>query len=356
MLYSKAEQLIAVIQQLSLARNIETIITLVKDTARELAESDGATFVLRDNGQCYYVDENAIAPLWKGKRFPMSICIGGWVMLNRQPVIIADVLGDNRIPFEAYEPTFVRSLAVVPIRTQDPIGAIGVYWSRHYQATEEQVQMLQALADSTSIAIENVQVYSELEQRVQQRTIDLELVNEQLTQEITERKRAEEEVRVLSLTDELTGLYNRRGFLFLAEQQWKVGCRNWTPYVLVFLDLDGLKRVNDTYGHEIGDKMISDMAKVLKNTLRKSDLVARLGGDEFVIFAMNRNSDAQAIPNRLQAAIDEFNDNEAKNYQLSASMGVVFCDPYQKTSIENLIAQADEAMYLKKRAKKQVKC
>ncbi|ACK69145.1 diguanylate cyclase with GAF sensor [Gloeothece citriformis PCC 7424] len=355
MLHPQTTLLINVIQKLSLARELETIISLVKDTARDLTEADGASFILQDNDHCFYVDENAIAPLWKGKRFPMSICIGGWVMLNRQPVIITNVFGDNRIPFEAYEPTFVKSLAVVPIRTQAPVGAIGVYWSRHHCATAEQIQTLQALADSTSIAMENVQIYSQLEQRVQERTLALESANQSLKQEITERKRAEEEVRRLSVTDELTGLYNRRGFLFLAEQQWKLAHRHKTLYVLVFLDLDGLKKVNDTYGHEIGDRMISDLATLLKNNLRESDIIGRVGGDEFVIFALKKFGDSQELTKRLQLAINQFNLQEKRVYQLSASIGIVDCHPCENCSLEKYMANADAAMYMQKRAKKQAR-
>ncbi|MFC6670815.1 sensor histidine kinase [Marinobacterium aestuariivivens] len=174
------ERLIGVIQELSLARDLETVMTIVRQAARELTGADGATFVLRDRHLCYYADEDAIAPLWKGSRFPMSACISGWVMRNRTPAVIEDIYKDPRIPVDAYRPTFVKSLAMVPIRTAAPIGAIGNYWARPYQATPEQLRLLQALANSTSIAMENVQLYSELEQRVRQRTEQLEAANREL--------------------------------------------------------------------------------------------------------------------------------------------------------------------------------
>ena len=93
---------------------------IVRKAARALTGADGATFVLRDNGHCYYADEDAIEPLWKGKRFPMGLCISGWVMLNCQPTTIEDIYSDPRIPADAYRPTFVKSLAMVPIRTRSP--------------------------------------------------------------------------------------------------------------------------------------------------------------------------------------------------------------------------------------------
>lgn len=177
-------QLTKVVQELSLARSLETVMAIVRVAARELTQADGASFVLRDKDQCFYADENAIAPLWKGQRFPMKICIGGWTMRNRQPAIIENIYGDERIPFAAYQTTFVKSLAMVPIRVLDPIGAIGVYWAQYHQPTAQEVELLQALADTTSVALENVQVYTELEQRVQERTLELEFANAQLREEV----------------------------------------------------------------------------------------------------------------------------------------------------------------------------
>jgi GAF domain-containing protein len=159
-------RLVTAVQELSLARRLEEVTTIVRRTARALAASDGASFVLRDGELCYYVDEDAIAPLWKGQRFPMSSCISGWVMLNRQPVIIPDIYVDARIPHDAYRPTFVHSLAVVPIRTLAPIGAIGVYWSTRYTASEDELQLLAALADSTAVALENIQMHMALTRQI----------------------------------------------------------------------------------------------------------------------------------------------------------------------------------------------
>ena len=174
------ELLVTVVQELSLARDLETITGIVRRAARDLTQADGATFVLKDGDFCYYVDENAISPLWKGKRFPSSICIGGWCMRHRKPIVIPDVEDDERIPIEAYRPTFIKSLLMVPIRTQDPIGAIGNYWATPHTATPDEIRILQALADTTSVALENVQVYRELEQRVRDRTRELSASNQEL--------------------------------------------------------------------------------------------------------------------------------------------------------------------------------
>ncbi len=170
------EQLVEVVQRLSMARDLATVMDIVRKAARNLTGADGATFVLRDGNKCFYAEEDAISPLWKGQRFPMNICISGWVMLNRAPAVIEDIYADPRIPADAYRPTFVRSLAMVPIRTMDPIGAIGNYWAQPHNPTAQQVKLLQALADTTAVAMENVRIYEELEQRVRERTSEVSAI------------------------------------------------------------------------------------------------------------------------------------------------------------------------------------
>lgn len=172
--------LVQTVQELSLIRDMDAVMKIVRTAARKLTGADGASFVLRDGDKCFYAEEDAINPLWKGSRFPMSACISGWVMLNREPALVPDIYSDERIPADAYRPTFVKSLTMVPIRTIDPIGAIGNYWATERNPTEEEVWLLQSLADITAVTIENVNMYAELEQRVKDRTQELELINKDL--------------------------------------------------------------------------------------------------------------------------------------------------------------------------------
>jgi signal transduction histidine kinase len=192
------------VQELSLARDLPTIMQIVRSAARELTGADGASFILRDGELCYYADESAIAPLWRGLRFPMSRCVSGWVMQNREGVVIEDIYADPRVPADAYLPTFVKSLAMVPIRTLAPIGAIGCYWASIHLAPPESLAVLQALADSTSVAMENVAVHAELEKRVQQRTGELEAEKRGLTAEheaLLELQRQKEAASALVVHD-----------------------------------------------------------------------------------------------------------------------------------------------------------
>lgn len=149
-------RLAKVMHELNDAEDLTRVMELVRTAARDLIEADGATFILRDGDLCYYADEDAISPLWKGKRFKMEHCISGWVMLNAQSVIIDDIYTDYRIPFEAYQPTFVKSLIMVPIGTENPVGAIGGYWAQKRYSSAREVASLQMLADITYSFIDKV--------------------------------------------------------------------------------------------------------------------------------------------------------------------------------------------------------
>ena len=187
---------------------------------------------------------------------------------------------------------------------------------------------------------------------IQQQQQQLIQQNQRLEQEIVERLKAEAEVRQMSLTDALTGLYNRRGFFLLAEQQLKIARRNQSPcYHLLFADLDGLKQINDSLGHEKGDEVIVGAAQILKQTFRDADIVARLGGDEFVILIPTCSDQTIDFQMRLQTSLDRFNQESDHPYCLAISMGVQFCDLSDDISLESLLVQADKLMYDQKRLK-----
>jgi len=153
-----AKILIDVVERLSMTTTLPMLTAVVAEAARKLSGADGTTFVLRDEDKCFYADETAISPLWKGKRFPLENCISGWSMNHRQVVIIQDIYQDARIPHDAYRPTFVKSLCMVPIRIENPLGVIGTYWANGYIPNEEEVKLLQVLANSAAIALENLQL------------------------------------------------------------------------------------------------------------------------------------------------------------------------------------------------------
>ena len=167
-----------------------------------------------------------------------------------------------------------------------------------------------------------------------------------VSKEITELKLLEQRMQALSTRDELTGLYNRRGFVGLAEHRFKVAGRQGTGVTLLFADLDNLKTINDTHGHLAGDRLIRDAARILAQACRESDIVARLGGDEFTILLADSGSEAAAgVVARLQQRIGLHNAGGDGGPALSLSVGVGTCTGDETCSIDELIARADAAMY-----------
>jgi diguanylate cyclase (GGDEF)-like protein len=158
-----------------------------------------------------------------------------------------------------------------------------------------------------------------------------------------------------TLQDDLTGLNNRRGFLLLAEQQMKLARRNRMPFLLLFLDLDRLKHINDTFGHSEGNRALVEAATVLRDCFRQSDILARLGGDEFAAMAINSSgADNRVVRMRLQNALDAVNDKPDRAYPLGFSIGVLACAATDEASVETLLERADALMYEEKRAKARV--
>ena len=162
------DPLLDAVTALASARDEASVCAIVRKAARELSESDGVTFVIRHGNHCYYADEDAIAPLWKGKKFPIESCISGWAMLNKMHVVVPDIYADERIPHDAYRPTFVKSLVMVPVRREDPIAAIGAYWADYHAATPAEIGVLQSLADAAALALSNVQLDAELKAALRQ--------------------------------------------------------------------------------------------------------------------------------------------------------------------------------------------
>ena len=152
----------------------------------------------------------------------------------------------------------------------------------------------------------------------------------------------------LALTDELTGLYNRRGFMAMAERQMRLGRRNGRGMLLFMIDLDGLKNINDSFGHLEGDRALKRTSAVLEETFRDSDVVARLGGDEFAVLAIEAAGHSEpTIKTRLFKCLKSTRAEQSR-CEVSLSLGVARFDPRDRTSIGELMARADQSMYEQK--------
>ena len=339
----QARELVGVIQQLSLARDIDAVARIVRTAARSFTNADGATFVLREGDRCHYVDEDAIEPLWKGQRFPMQLCISGWVMQHGLPAVIEDIYQDERIPTDVYRPTFVKSLFMVPVRTEQPIGAIGNYWARRHVPSPAEAELLQALAGSTALALENVAAFQQLRQQRDR----AEQHNAVLGMRIAESKSSEAAMRRDSVTDPLTGLYNRRGFMRLAGKALEIARREDRDCTLVFADVDHLKEINDRYGHAEGDRLIVDTARVLDDAVRDADIVARLGGDEFALFAVGSDRENRLFE-RIETGLGTRLRDDPHARAISLSIGTLPIPTSRTESLEVLIRAADARMYAAK--------
>jgi diguanylate cyclase (GGDEF)-like protein len=195
----------------------------------------------------------------------------------------------------------------------------------------------------------------DLEIQVIKRTSELSKTVEALKEQVNERKRVEKKLEYLSFTDELTGLYNRRGFFNLTEHQLKIAKRQNIGMVLLYIDLDDLKGINDTFGHNKGDNALIYIASILKKTYRESDIIARLGGDEFVVILLETNENYfETIKSRLQKNITQYNEKREQDYRLSLSMGVTFYNPEKSFSIDELLAEGDKLMYEEKKKKRDI--
>ena len=295
------------VQDLSLAKTAEQVQRIVRTAGRLLVGADGATFVLRDGDMCFYVDEDAIEPLWKGQRFPLSACVSGWAMQNREQAVIEDIYVDPRIPQDAYRSTFVKSLLMTPIRRDEPIGAIGMYWAQHHQPTTREIGLARALADSTAVALQHVETLGKLED-----------------------KHYEAE------TDPLTNVLNRRGWDALLARRLISGRG---PWALAILDLDHFKKLNDTRGHAAGDAALRSVAAAWRDILRPADAIARLGGDEFAVLLDHcAESEAVAVAARLREAALPWG---------GVSIGLATCDGPELPA--SLTERADAALYEAKR-------
>jgi diguanylate cyclase (GGDEF)-like protein len=167
-----------------------------------------------------------------------------------------------------------------------------------------------------------------------------------------ERSRLKEQLPRLAFLDDLTGLCNRRGFFLLAEHQLRMARRSKRNLLMLFVDLDGLKQINDTLGHREGDLALRRTAEVLCTTFRASDVVGRLGGDEFVVLTWeDSGQSAQAAVKRLLRRVEKANASGSCRHTLSLSVGVARFDPARMSSLEELMAKADGALYGQKRSK-----
>jgi len=273
-------------------------------------------------------------------------------------LVISDIIMPNMDGF-----TLTRRLRAEPLLANVPV----IFQTVHSLETEvrklatasgikhilgkpaEPQQILQAVND----VLKRPSDAAKLPQTGQLQREHLQLLADKLYEKNLELEKTNERLRNLSLTDELTGLNNRRGFMILANGLLKFARRANHPICLLYIDMDSLKSINDTFSHAQGDIALTHFAHILTKTFRDSDVIARMGGDEFAVLTIDATEGSlKSIQERLQSNVDTHNLEAARGYALSFSMGIIRVDLSSTFTVESLLAQADEAMYAHKKKRK----
>jgi diguanylate cyclase (GGDEF)-like protein len=266
-------------------------------------------------------------------------------------LIITDILMPRMDGF-----TLVRRLHTEPLLMRIPV----IFHTSNYDVSEihrlarasgiqhilrkpaEPQEILRAVNES----LKHPNQSSRLPQTGQLQREHLQLLADKLYQKVSELEEANDRLRNLSLTDGLTGLNNRRGFMILATGLLKFARRADYSSCLIYIDLDSLKHINDAFGHAAGDAAITHFAGILTETFRDSDVIGRLGGDEFVILLIDAGeSDVINMQARLQSNVDAYNLDVEEGYALAFSLGAIRVEQDSTITMESLLSEADEAMY-----------
>ena len=273
-------------------------------------------------------------------------------------LIVTDILMPNLDGF-----TLVRRLRAEPLLAGVPV----IFQTASYDITEihklsrasgikfilrkpaEPQEILRAVNESLKRPVTR----SQLPQTGQLQRDHLQLLADKLYDKVTELEKANEHLRNISLTDALTGLNNRRGFMILATGLLKFARRMNYSLCLIYIDLDSLKFINDNFGHVGGDTAISSFGRILTNTFRDSDVIGRLGGDEFVVLLVDATeSDLFSMETYLRSNVDVYNLHALSGQALSFSIGAIWEESTSDTTMEEMLSRADQAMYVHKQRRK----
>ena len=262
--------------------------------------------------------------------------------------------------------TLVRRLRAEPLLMGMPV----IFHTSNYDETEVHrlarasgvTQILrnpaepQAILRAVNEALKNPTIPARLPQTGQLQREHLQLLANKLYEKVSELENVNERLRNSSLVDGLSGLNNRRGFMILATSLLKFARRAGYSSSLIYIDLDSLKQINDTFGHAGGDAALTSFARILTSTFRESDIIGRLGGDEFVVLIVDAtDDDLAAMQAHVQRNVDDYNRQVAPEHALSFSLGSIRLNADSKISMEEFLSQADEAMYKHKQSRRRAK-
>jgi diguanylate cyclase (GGDEF)-like protein len=321
---SELQALYETVLEINANVDLPSLLQSIVERAVRLVEARiGALYLLQPDGVTLRLEYAHNFPEdTREKTLRLGEGMTGQAALTGQTLTVEDYRrGDGRTG--SLEPRTFRRILAVPLKVGGSvIGVISVIDDRRAgNFTYEETRLVSLFADQAAIALHNARLY--------------------------------EQVQQMATMDELTSLYNRRGFFIVAERIFKLAQRSPSELVLIFIDVDRMKKINDELGHAFGDQALTEASTALRNTFRAADVLARIGGDEFAVLAYpSAESNVPQMLDRLQREVDRINAAPMRKFPLSLSAGCASWNPAHPTAMENLLAQADQAMYQVKRERR----
>jgi diguanylate cyclase (GGDEF)-like protein len=332
------------------APDMRSTLSLVGPAVHELLAADGAVLLLILGGEEYGTEFDS-----RGLMKPVSDTTTLYrcarrAMVDNTPILLPDMATEPGIQAGALGATGGGSILAVPFPPIKPVCVLAAFWrlTMLHDQLAKQISTLRSISEIMGAAIGNIDFRQDLEGQLLERTNEIAKTKREHATELKRRDRLEEEIHRLSVTDVMTGLLNRRGFFLHAEQSFKVARRQRLPSALIYADIDGLKAVNDGLGHDVGDQLIQNGARILRESFRDSDVIARLGGDEFAAFTLD-TAQPGVIQARIQENLKKFSQSAALPYPFSFSIGIVKCDPTSDLTLSDYLSLADKQMYSHKK-------
>lgn len=365
------ENLLDVSRALAENRTLDPLLHYAMTVALDLFEGENGYLVLvqPDGSLDFRIRLDKDGRLIEQPESRISHTLLDKVIERRKSAVIADAMIDpNTRTAQSVIALRLRSVMCSPLIARgEVLGAIYIENRSSQDAfNQDDLKALEYFAAQAAVAIANAMLNDELEQRVNQRTAELRLametledynrrvvdINHRLEAEIAERERAQEELQRLAITDALTGVFNRRHFFTLGEQEIKEAQRYQSALAALMIDVDFFKLVNDRYGHAAGDQVLQRLAAYFLRHVRAADVLARYGGEEFVMLLPHTMlEEARQLAERLrQGLVDAPLQTSSGPVALTLSIGVAALNLGQDESIDLLIARADQAMYTAKQS------
>lgn len=311
---------------------------LVGKTLVEMMRMDSALLIVRTEGTEYIVGFDSAG---------MARQADATHALYREG---RECLGGERQTGALEEPAQYATTISAGVPHDAPVAALVAAWDREAagDTLRERQRLLPYIAELSVAALGKVQTRCALEVLAPGQYEPVAGSAQEHAAELARRDMAESGTGFLSLTDVLTGLRNRRGFFLYAEHTFRVAQRQHAKSAVIFADVDDLRRVNEELGHDAGDRLIRDAARIFRESFRGADVVARVGGDEFVAFTLD-DEHPDALLERIRQNLHAFNLMEERPYEVSFSTGIVQCDPAGDQTLSDYLLLADQQMYTQKR-------